>query len=147
MNSTTTVRAQYIAGKPMAVTTRPSTKGPTPVPMSSMRRTIGQRLKASYSESPHYRVSVNADIGALLALRSQINASRLDVKVSVNDLVVAAVAAAPRLLPERWTGTGPSTPEPQSPPREATAPSAADLCRNPDMIGDERRLHAVSSAS
>lgn len=72
----------------------------TPVPMSSMRRTIGQRLKASYSESPHYRVSVNADIGALLALRRQINDSRLDVKVSVNDLVVAAVAKTLVAVPE-----------------------------------------------
>lgn len=64
----------------------------TEIPMSRMRRIIGERLHDSYLDAPHFRVSVEARIDELLALRTQINGARRDAKVSVNDLVIAAVA-------------------------------------------------------
>lgn len=74
--------------------------GSTTTAMSSMRRVIADRLKGSYLDSPHYRVTVHADCGRLMALRAEINDSRLDAKVSVNDLVVAAVAKTLVAVPE-----------------------------------------------
>lgn len=64
----------------------------TEVPLSQMRKVIGRRLHDSYLDSPHFRVTVHAEIDELLALRKQINDGRRDAKVSVNDLVIAAVA-------------------------------------------------------
>ncbi|MCQ9369522.1 2-oxo acid dehydrogenase subunit E2 [Brevibacterium sp. 50QC2O2] len=72
----------------------------TEVPMSAMRKVIATRLKESYLDSPAFRVSIDANIDKLLALRKEINDSRLDVRVSVNDLVVAAVAKALVAVPE-----------------------------------------------
>jgi len=70
------------------------------VPMSNMRQVIAQRLKESYLESPHFRVTAHANIDKLLAFRRDVNAQRRDLKVSVNDLVVAAVARALVAVPE-----------------------------------------------
>ncbi len=67
---------------------------PTTVAMSSMRRVIADRLRSSYLDSPHFRVTAHADIGRLLELRTEINDSRLDARVTVNDLLVAAAAKA-----------------------------------------------------
>ena len=65
-----------------------------------MRQVIAQRLKESYLESPHFRVTAHANIDKLLAFRRDVNAQRRDLKVSVNDLVVAAVARALVAVPE-----------------------------------------------
>ncbi|GGJ06929.1 dihydrolipoamide acetyltransferase component of pyruvate dehydrogenase complex [Saccharopolyspora subtropica] len=70
------------------------------VPLSSMRRAIGQRLQASKQNSPHFRLSVDLEIDDLLALRKQINATVAAVKLSVNDFVVKACASALRAVPE-----------------------------------------------
>ncbi len=64
------------------------------VPLSAMRRTIGARLQASKQQSPHFRVSVDAILDPLLALRAEFNASGSGVKVSVNDLIIKAAATA-----------------------------------------------------
>ncbi|RLQ22385.1 diaminohydroxyphosphoribosylaminopyrimidine deaminase [Seongchinamella sediminis] len=70
------------------------------LPMSGMRRTIASRLQASKQSIPHYRVSMDIRLDALLALRQQINAGDPGVKVSVNDGVVKAVAMALVNMPE-----------------------------------------------
>lgn len=72
----------------------------TPVPMTRMRSVIAERLQSSYQQSPHFRVTGRARIDALLALRSQVNEHRYDLKLTVNDLVVRAVAAALIRVPE-----------------------------------------------
>lgn len=72
----------------------------TEVPVSRMRAVIGARLRDSYLDSPHFRVSVHARIDDLLALRRQINEGRRDLRISVNDLVVAAAARALVAVPE-----------------------------------------------
>lgn len=64
------------------------------IPMSSMRKTIGARLQASVLNSPHFRVTQDLDIDEMLKLRKQINAQVPQVRISVNDLLIKAVALA-----------------------------------------------------
>jgi pyruvate dehydrogenase E2 component (dihydrolipoamide acetyltransferase) len=64
------------------------------LPMSGMRKTIAARLQSSKQTAPHFRVHIDAEIDALLAVRKQINAANRNAKVSVNDFIVKACAAA-----------------------------------------------------
>lgn len=75
------------------------------VPHTPMRRAIARRLTESKATVPHFYVAAEPRVDALLELRRQINAGG-DVRVSVNDLVVKAVAAAYRAVPAanvQWT--------------------------------------------
>lgn len=69
------------------------------IPMAGMRKTIASRLQASKQTAPHFRVNIDAEIDALLATRKQLNASRGDAKISVNDFIVKACAAALQQVP------------------------------------------------
>ncbi len=64
--------------------------------LTRMRQTIAQRMTQAKSSVPHYYVSMQVEMDAALALRAQINESLKPegVKVSVNDMVVKAVAVA-----------------------------------------------------
>lgn len=70
------------------------------IPLSSMRKVIGQRLQASVLNAPHFRVAQDLTLDKMLALRKQINAEVPGVKVSVNDLLIKAVALALIEVPE-----------------------------------------------
>lgn len=70
------------------------------LPMSGMRHTIAGRLQASKQTIPHYRVSMDAQLDDLLALRAQINDADPGVNVSVNDCMVKAVAMALVKMPD-----------------------------------------------
>lgn len=75
------------------------------VPHSGMRRTIARRLLESKTTVPHFYLKADCRVDALLALRKQVNAVA-PRKVSVNDIVVKAVAAALREEPAMnvaWT--------------------------------------------
>lgn len=63
---------------------------------NAMRRTIARRLSESKSTIPHFYVSTEIDMEALIALREQINAQGGDKqpKVSVNDFLIKACAVA-----------------------------------------------------
>jgi pyruvate dehydrogenase E2 component (dihydrolipoamide acetyltransferase) len=69
------------------------------VPHSRMRRLIAQRLSESKQTVPHFYLRGTARAGRLLELRAELNADGA-TKVSINDLVVKAVASAHRLVPE-----------------------------------------------
>ena len=77
------------------------------VPHSQMRRTIARRLTESKQSVPHFYLSADCQMDALIALRREINAGRPDdARISVNDLVVKAAAAALAALPAcnvSWT--------------------------------------------
>ena len=66
------------------------------IPFSRMRQVIGQRLQQSYQTSPHFFVTVPIDMTDALAWREEINqVLQADgIKVSVNDMVLKAVANA-----------------------------------------------------
>ena len=60
--------------------------------LTSMRATIARRLGESKQTIPHYRVSIDLDADALLARRRAL--ADKGVRVSVNDLLLEAVARA-----------------------------------------------------
>ncbi|RIK86617.1 MAG: pyruvate dehydrogenase complex dihydrolipoamide acetyltransferase [Hyphomicrobiales bacterium] len=77
------------------------------VPHSGMRRVIASRLTQSKTTIPHFYLTADCEIDALLALRAQVNAVRdASERISVNDFVVKAAAAALRAVPDAnviWT--------------------------------------------
>ncbi|MDI9889709.1 2-oxo acid dehydrogenase subunit E2 [Microbacterium sp. IEGM 1404] len=75
------------------------------VPHTGMRRAIARRLTESKATVPHFYLQADCRVDALLALRTQINEGR-EQRISVNDLVVKAVAGALRDVPDAnaiWT--------------------------------------------
>jgi pyruvate dehydrogenase E2 component (dihydrolipoamide acetyltransferase) len=86
------------------------------VPHDSMRRTIAQRLTASVQTVPHFYLTMDCDIGNLLAAREEINAAAPKdkekkplYKLSVNDFVIKAMAIALQRVPNcnvSWTDAG-----------------------------------------
>ncbi|MFD1326647.1 pyruvate dehydrogenase complex dihydrolipoamide acetyltransferase [Mycoplana ramosa] len=82
------------------------------VPHDGMRKTIARRLVESKQTVPHFYVSVDCELDALMALRAQINAAAPErdgkpaYKLSVNDMVIKAMALALRDVPDAnvsWT--------------------------------------------
>lgn len=107
---------------PVAVATAPvaTPAAPPPAPATpayggphariahtSMRRAIARRLSESKRTIPHFYLSSDLELDALLALRATLN-ERLggEGKLSVNDFIVKAAALALRQVPEAnavWT--------------------------------------------
>jgi len=83
------------------------------VPHDSMRKTIARRLTSAKALIPHYYLTVDCDIGALMEIRARLNAkSPKDgpgtYKLSVNDFVLKAAAEALMRHPDvnsSWTDT------------------------------------------
>jgi len=78
--------------------------------LSNMRKTIARRLTESKQNVPHIYLTVDIRLDALLKLRAELNASLepRGVKLSVNDLLIKALAAALIEVPEcnvQYTGT------------------------------------------
>jgi len=69
----------------------------TEVPITGMRRTIATRL-AEAEIVPHYFLTADCEIDALMKARSDIS-DALDIKLSINDFVIKAVALALRKVP------------------------------------------------
>jgi pyruvate dehydrogenase E2 component (dihydrolipoamide acetyltransferase) len=75
---------------------------------SQMRKTIARRLVEAKREIPHIYLTADATVDKLVDMRAQINELG-DVKVSVNDLVIKALALALARVPEAnvsWTADG-----------------------------------------
>jgi pyruvate dehydrogenase E2 component (dihydrolipoamide acetyltransferase) len=78
--------------------------------LSNMRKTIARRLTESKQNVPHIYLTVDMRLDALLKLRGELNASLepRGVKLSVNDLLIKALAAALIEVPEcnvQFTGS------------------------------------------
>jgi pyruvate dehydrogenase E2 component (dihydrolipoamide acetyltransferase) len=82
------------------------------VPHDGMRKTIARRLLESKQTVPHFYLTLDCELDALLALREQINKAapvkdgKPAYKLSVNDMVIKAMAMALRAVPEAnvsWT--------------------------------------------
>jgi len=78
------------------------------LPASNMRKRIAARLTEAKRDVPHFYLMRDLDAAALLAYRQRLNDLLGDRgKVSVNDLVIKAVALALRRMPEcnaSWEG-------------------------------------------
>ena len=86
------------------------------VPHDGMRRTIAQRLTTAAQTIPHFYLTMDCDVGKLLAAREEINAAAPKdkekkplYKLSVNDFVIKAMAVALQRIPDcnvSWTESG-----------------------------------------
>jgi len=119
------------AAKPAAVPGAPKPVAPAPagalaaaavaagiahhvVPHTSMRRAIARRLTESKQQVPHFYLTLDCEIDALLKLRADLNAKAPEkgdgvFKLSVNDFVIRAAAAALRKVPAAnaaWSDEG-----------------------------------------
>ncbi len=67
-----------------------------------MRKTIARRLTESKQQVPHIYLTVDINLDALLKLRGELNAGLAgrNIKLSVNDLLIKALAAALIEVPE-----------------------------------------------
>lgn len=82
------------------------------IPHDGMRKTIARRLTESKQTIPHFYVTVDCELDALLKLRAELNAAAPEkdgkpaYKLSVNDMVIKALALALRAVPDAnvsWT--------------------------------------------
>jgi len=65
------------------------------IPASGMRKTIARRLVEAKQTVPHFYLTVDIELDALLAMRKQVNAAVPEgVKISVNDMIILASAKA-----------------------------------------------------
>ena len=78
------------------------------IPLTAMRKTIASRLLQSTQQSPSYIVQSQLNVSKLLKLRQSLNATAEDrYRLSVNDLLVKAIALASLRVPEvnsAWMG-------------------------------------------
>ncbi len=75
-----------------------SSAGHEDVPHTRLRRAIASRLTQSVVTAPHFYVKGSARVDRLLDMRAEINSGG-DIKISVNDLLVKAMARAHTLVP------------------------------------------------
>lgn len=72
------------------------------VKLSAMRKTIARRLTQSKQTVPHFYLTARVQLDALLKLRSELNGSLAaqNIKLSVNDLLIKAMAKAMTQVPD-----------------------------------------------
>jgi pyruvate dehydrogenase E2 component (dihydrolipoamide acetyltransferase) len=102
--------APKMAPRPAAPTAQPifTAPGDQRIPHTAVRKVIARRMLESKQTVPHFYLTVEFEIDALLAARAAINevARKKDARVSVNDMVIKACAKALRDHPEcnaSWT--------------------------------------------
>jgi pyruvate dehydrogenase E2 component (dihydrolipoamide acetyltransferase) len=85
------------------------------LPHSNMRRTIAKRLVEAKSTVPHFYLTLDCHLDALLKLRAELNADAAEIdgkpeyRLSVNDMVIKAYGMALRKVPAAnvsWTDDG-----------------------------------------
>ncbi len=99
------VEAQVAA--PTAPPATPAKPFTTDIPhtaekLSNMRKTIARRLSQSMQEAPHIYLSVDIRLDTLLKLRGELNKALepQGIKLSVNDLLIKALAKALVMVPK-----------------------------------------------
>jgi pyruvate dehydrogenase E2 component (dihydrolipoamide acetyltransferase) len=71
------------------------------IPLDGMKKTVARRMTESAREIPHFPLTIDLEIDALLAARSKINGllTSEGTRVSVNDMIIKAAAAALKRVP------------------------------------------------
>ena len=71
------------------------------VPLDGMKRTIARRMTESFRDVPHFPLTIDIEIDALLAARAKINGILgNEARVSVNDMLIKAAAVALKRQPD-----------------------------------------------
>ncbi len=92
-----------VANAPAEAAGRSDVPDVVEVPLSAMQRVAAARLAKSKQEAPHFYLTSAVDVTDLIAFRATLNTTLVQAggaKVSVNDLVVKAVATALHANPE-----------------------------------------------
>jgi len=97
-----------VSGAPETPPALPAALPPPPgvpfeaVKLSNMRRTIARRLAESKATVPHFYLTVDVRLDALLKLRGELNTSlqATGTKLSVNDLLIKALGLALTHVPD-----------------------------------------------
>lgn len=91
-----TAPAAEPSAKPIAAAAAPGSAPHESIKLSNMRKTIARRLTEAKQTVPHFYLTVDCNLDALLKLRGELNAGLegRGVKLSVNDLLVKALGAA-----------------------------------------------------
>ncbi len=89
------------APAPAAGPALPSDIPHTDIKLSNMRKTIARRLSESKQTVPHIYLTIDCALDKLLAVRRDLNArmEKDGVKLSVNDIIIKAVALALKKVP------------------------------------------------
>lgn len=100
--------------KPAAAAAAPAASGAAPaadyedIPLTGMRKTIASRLLQLTQQLPTYIIQLQLNVTKLLKLRQLLNAAADDrYKLSVNDLLIKAIALASLRVPQAnsaWLG-------------------------------------------
>ena len=94
--------AAVAASAPAAAPAAPPAHAPAAyrdAPASTMRKVIAQRLQEAKREVPHFYLTVDCAVNALLETRAQLNERSDAYNLSVNDFVIRAAALALRKVP------------------------------------------------
>jgi pyruvate dehydrogenase E2 component (dihydrolipoamide acetyltransferase) len=115
--TTAAATPETAAGAPVAKAPAAAITAPHKlIPHSSMRRVIARRLTEAKSTIPHFYVSMDIEIDALIELMGKLNAKSPQDReapgwylITINDLVIKAAAATLRKVPmvnAAWTDDG-----------------------------------------
>jgi len=99
------VATTQAAATPVAV--QAGVGGYTDIPHTQIRKVIAKALTHSKASIPHYYLSMDIKMDTLMSTRAEVNKVS-EVKISVNDFVVKAAAAAMKDVPSvnsQWTDT------------------------------------------
>lgn len=101
-------KAPEAAAPAAAASSAPAAASFEDIPITGMRKTIASRLLQSTQQAPAYIVQSHINVSKLLKLRQSLNSTADDrYKLSVNDLMVKAIALASLRVPEAnsaWLG-------------------------------------------
>ncbi|MFP3036419.1 MAG: pyruvate dehydrogenase complex dihydrolipoamide acetyltransferase [Wolbachia sp.] len=70
------------------------------VKVSNMRQLIAQRLIESKQNIPHFYLTVDCRVDKLISLKNEINSADENNKVTINDLIIKAVAFSMKKFPD-----------------------------------------------
>ena len=65
--------------------------------LTEMRKTIALRTTESFKNVPHFYLKIESNIDKLIALKDKINNSNVKYKISLNDLLIKALATAQKM--------------------------------------------------
>src|SRR5204862_1904043 len=68
-------------------------------PLDGMRRTIATRLVESKQTVPHFYLTADVELDRVMAVRAEANSVQTDIKLSLNDFVIRALALALQRVP------------------------------------------------